>query len=270
VSWQVRSCQNGGMIGPDALAEWVLEEVPKKVPGRAIAVIALALYPGVGLALPIAFAWSTPWLVNANLFGVIFSASMCLGWLLLQSKLRDRRHLLEWTSDLRLLDAKEFEWLVGEVFRREGWAVEETGRQGGPDGNIDLRLRRPGEQRLVQCKRWTSRQPGVAEIREFAGTLSREHLPATAGVFVTLSTFHDQARDEAMKLGLALLEGRDLIGRMEKVRQTEPCPKCESPMLVDRSATGWWLRCPRYPNCDGKRDLSRDEAQAVRLLTREG
>jgi hypothetical protein len=27
-----------------------------------------------------------------------------------------RRHLVEWTTNLRHLDAAEFEWLVGEVF----------------------------------------------------------------------------------------------------------------------------------------------------------
>jgi ssDNA-binding Zn-finger/Zn-ribbon topoisomerase 1 len=86
---------------------------------------------------------------------------------------------------------------------------------------------------------------------------------------VTLSTYTDQARDEARTLGLSLFEGRDLIGRIEKVRRAEPCPKCGAPMLTDRSAKGWWLRCPRFPGCDGKRDLSPDVARAVELLTQE-
>jgi hypothetical protein len=47
---------------------------------------------------------------------------------------------MEWTSDLRSLSAEEFEWLVGEFFRREEWDVRETGRQDGPDGNVDLEL----------------------------------------------------------------------------------------------------------------------------------
>ena len=254
-----------------AFVDWLLfERLPRKLPDRGVAAIALVLYPGVALVLPIALGWPVLWLVSANLLGALFAACVSLGWLLLQIERRDRRHLLEWTSDLRLLEAAEFEWLVGEVFRREGWSVQETGRHGGPDGNVDLRLSRDGEQRIVQCKRWTSWQVGTSEIREFAGTLTREQLPASAGVFVTLSTYTDQARDEARILGLALLEGRDLIGRIEKVRRSEPCPKCDSPMLVERSAKGWWLRCPRYPTCDGKPDLSPDVARAVGLLTQEG
>ncbi len=153
--------------------------------------------------------------------------------------------------------------------RSAGGPIHRHIQTDGPDGGIDLRLSRGGEQRIIQCKRWTARQVGVADIREFAGTLAREHLPVTAGTFVTLSSFTDQARDEAMKLELALLEGRDLFGRIEKVRRTEPCPKCGSPMVVDRSARGWWLRCKRYPSCDGKRDLSPDVARAVELLTQE-
>ena len=65
---------------------------------------------------------------------------MCrrLTWLFVQIQARDRRHLLESASELRLLDGEELEWLVGEVFRREGWTVLERGRQDAPDGYIDL------------------------------------------------------------------------------------------------------------------------------------
>lgn len=69
------------------------------------------------------------------------------------------RHLVEWTTDIRLLDSTEFEWLVGELYRREGWAVDHVGRSDGPDGNIDLVLTRGRERRIVQCKRVVSSQP---------------------------------------------------------------------------------------------------------------
>jgi restriction endonuclease Mrr len=90
------------------------------------------------------------------LMGTLLAGSFVLAWFGVQVLAQRRRHLVEWTTDLRLLDAAEFEWLVGEVFRREGWAVEETGSQDGPDGNIDLRLTKAGARFIVQCKRWTS------------------------------------------------------------------------------------------------------------------
>lgn len=65
---------------------------------------------------------------------------------------RRKRRLLETRTDLDSLAAlgwQDFERLVGEAFRREGYAVEETGL-GGPDGGIDLVLRRDGKRTLVQ------------------------------------------------------------------------------------------------------------------------
>jgi restriction system protein len=253
----------------DKFFDWLILQQMGKMPGAIVAATMVLLYPGVALVLPICLGWSVPWLVDANLVGAILAGCVGMGWLILQVRARDRLHLLEWTSDLRLLDAAEFEWLVGELFRREGWTVEETGRQDAPDGNIDLRLRKGGESRIVQCKRWTAWQVGVDEVRAFAGTLAREHLPTNAGVFVTTSTFTGQARDEALILGLGLVEGADLVARIEKVRRAEPCPKCAGAMRLARSPHGWWFRCPRYPDCDGKCDLSPDFARAVELLTRQ-
>jgi restriction system protein len=178
-----------------------------------------------------------------------------------------RRNLLEWTTDLRLLSASEFEWLVGELLRREGWQVTETGREGEPDGNIDLRIVRHGQTRLVQCKRWDSRAVGVNEVRKLGGTLMREDLPGTSGTLVTLSSFNDQAIAEADAIGLELVDGRALLHRIEHVRRPELCPSCGTPMLLDRSAHGWWLRCPRWSGgCSGKRDLDSEPGRAVGLL----
>jgi hypothetical protein len=166
-----------------------------------------------------------------------------------------------------LLSAEEFEWLVGELLRREGWWVEEAGREGQPDGNIDLRIRRDGRERLVQCKRWEARKVPVDEVRELAGTLVREHLAPDAGVLVTLSGFTAQAIDEAAEIGLELLDGPALLRRIENVQRPEACPACGTPMLLDRSAYGWWLRCPRFAEgCKGKRDLGGESVRAVELL----
>jgi Restriction endonuclease len=127
-------------------------------------------------------------------------------------------------------------------------------------------LTRGRERAIVQCKRWTSWQVGVEDVRSFAGVLAREDLGAKGGVFVTLSDFTEQARTEAKRLGLSVLDGIDLYARVEKVRRPEPCPSCGSPMMLDRSPRGWWFRCVNS-GCTGKRDLGRDPAQAVELLT---
>lgn len=248
------------------LADRGLTWLVTRVPGWVIVLIGLAFYPVLGLLLPLALHWSLVWLVEVNALGVVLAAAVSLGWLTAQVEAARRRHLVEWTTNLRLLNAEEFEWLVGETFRRQGWSVRETGRQGAPDGNVDLRLARDGRQVIVQCKRWTAAQVGVDEIREFGGTLLRERRPGRDGIFVTLSDLNSAAIDEAKKLGIEWINGAQLYERMEKVRKSEPCDICGQPMLLDRSQRGWWFRCIT-PGCRGKKDLATEPGRAVELLT---
>ena len=245
--------------------ERIVIMVVTRVSGPIVAIIALAFYPGLGLILPVALRWSTTALVETNLLGTALAAAVSLGWLSVQIEAARRRHLIEWTTDLRLLNAEEFEWLVGEAFRREGWTVRETGRQDAPDGNIDLELARNGVRKIVQCKRWESWQVGVDQVQRFGGTLLREGLPGSAGIFVTLSGFTGHARAEARKSGVSLIDGREFYSMIEKARREELCPICQRPMSFDRSPRGWWLRCVA-PGCNGKRDLGSEPGRAVELL----
>lgn len=171
------------MSAPSNLLERALMWLVTHVSGWVVLALGLLFYPGVGLALPLGLGWSTVALIEANMFGAVLAGAVGMGWLSAQIEAARRRHLVEWTTDLRLLMSDEFEWLVGETFAREGWTVRETGRQEAPDGNIDLILAHGGKQVIVQCKRWDSRLVGVDEIREFAGTLMREQLKGSNGVF---------------------------------------------------------------------------------------
>lgn len=254
------------MSKPDEFLERILMAVVTRISGRALMALAFLLYAGGGLALPLALDWPVTGLVVANLLGTMLAGLVILAWFAVQLQARDRRHLVEWTTNLRLLTAEEFEWLVGEVFRREGWEVRETGRQDGPDGNVDLELTNDGQRMIVQCKRWVPRLVSVNEIRKFAGTLMREGLAGSAGIFVTLSGFTDQARAEAETIGITLVDNRYLYSRIEMVRRAEPCDICQKSMILARSSRGWWLRCVAV-GCQGKRDLGSDPGPAVDLLT---
>ncbi len=144
--------------------------------------LAGASYAVVGLALPLSVHAQGVLFVSLNVIGVLLAWVVTLAWQFPQLEAARRRHLLDWTTELRLASAQEFEWLVGEIFRREGWNVEETGREAAPDGNVDLRIRRAEQEMLVQCKRWQAKPVGVDEIRRFAGTLmrgQRSHQPRT-------------------------------------------------------------------------------------------
>ena len=228
--------------------------------------VAVAIYVVVGVAFPLATDLGQVGLISFGFLGMMLGVSVMVASLFAWQQAAHRRHLIEWTSDLRKLDAEEFEWLVGEVLRREGWVVTETGRPDAADGNIDLRARRQGQTLFVQCKRWSSWQVGVDEVRKMAGTTAGEREAGATGALVTLSDFTQAAVEEARRLNVELVDGVALLARIERVRASEGCPSCGTPMVVDRSTRGWWLRCPRYPGCSGKRDLGREPGQAVDLL----
>jgi restriction endonuclease Mrr len=171
--------------------------------------------------------------------GVPVAWTITLEWLFPRTEATHRRHLLEWTTDLRRLSAQEFEWIVGEVLRRESWNVTETGREAAADGNVDLRLRRGSRQMLAQCKRWSSTPVGIDEVRKLAGTLMREGLPGNAGILVTLSHFTGPAQIEAKKLGIDLIDNAAFVRRLEQVRRPEPGPICATSTVLDKSTRGW-------------------------------
>jgi restriction system protein len=256
---------NGAVNGLDDAVEATLWTIGRQ-PGWAVAAVAGVLYAGIGWALPLALDLPWVWLIGLNFVGSVWAGLVIVTWIAVHVQARERRHLVDWTTDLRLLSSTEFEWFVGEVFRREGWTVDETGTVGRPDGNVDLRLRKGQDSAIVQCKRWASWAVGVDDIRGFAGTLHAEGTPSLMAIFVTLSEFTDAARAEADRAGIALIDGPGLHARVEKVRSPEACPECRAAMILSHSDFGWWFRC-RTPGCRGKRDLGSEPARAVALLT---
>jgi len=91
----------------------------------------------------------------------------------------NRRHRQNLVSDVAqakgasALDGmswREFEMLVGEAFRLQGYSVVETGG-GGADGGVDLALTKGNEKFLVQCKQWKAYKVGVDVVRELYGVM---------------------------------------------------------------------------------------------------
>ena len=65
----------------------------------------------------------------------------------------------------------EFEMLVGEHYRRQGFQVSRQGGN-GPDGGVDLVLKIKSETYLVQCKQWKAFKVGVQPVRELYGVMA--------------------------------------------------------------------------------------------------
>ena len=107
---------------------------------------------------------------------------------------------------------QEFEMLVGEAFRLQGYSVTETGGDGRPDGGIDLVLRKGGQEKFfVQCKQWKAFSVGVGVVRELYGVMAAHG--ATGGFVVTSGRFTNDAEAFAEGRNVTLIEG-DGLGRM--------------------------------------------------------
>jgi restriction system protein len=191
-------------------------------------------------------------------FGAVVSAATAY---------RNRRLLADAKQspgDVHLLNLtwQDFERLAGQAFRERGFAVTET--NSGPDGGVDLELRKDAELHLVQCKRWRARKVGVGIVRELYGVMSARG--AVGGYVVSSGAFSDEARRFAAGRNIDLWDGAKLTevirGLEEHPRAstatTPTCPACGATM-VERvakrganSGQSFW-GCSRYPQCRGTR-----------------
>ena len=175
--------------------------------------------------------------------------------------------------ELSSLDWRQFERLVAEWFHRQGYDVVEKGG-GGPDGGIDLTLRKNGRTEIVQCKQWRRRQVAVATVREMWGLM--QHHKADAVWIVCIGEFTPDAEKFATGKPIKLVTGKALGEMVQqpsattaaRAVETSPsmapaessaaipvrvCPKCAG-TLVERQnrRTGeTFLGCEAYPACRG-------------------
>lgn len=118
-------------------------------------------------------------------------------------------------EDLRSMSWQQFERLVGECFKRQGYSVREIG-QGGADGGIDLLLARGAEKVLVQCKQWRNSSVGAPVVREMLGLMT--HHQATRVKIVCCGEFTKQAREFAAGKPFDLINGSQLYAMIQKVQ----------------------------------------------------
>jgi restriction system protein len=159
---------------------------------------------------------------------------------------------------------RDFERLVGALFRQQGFEVVELGGF-GPDGGVDLVLTRAGERYLAQCKHWKAWEVGVSVVRELNGVLAAEK--AHGGYVVTGGCFTRDATAFADSCGIKLIDGSQL----EKLIKPSPadaavdnprCPECGSAMVEKVANRGqlkgqpFWS-CAKFPKCWGKVHIDR-------------
>lgn len=174
---------------------------------------------------------------------------------------------------------REFELLVGEAYRLQGYRVLETGG-GGADGGVDLAFTKAGEKFLVQCKQWKAYKVGVDVVRELYGVMAAKG--AAGGFVVTSGRFTAEALAFAEGRNVRLVDGQKLFAMIKQAKQSlgsnvtqfdsKPqvlppraatelsCPNCQSSMVKRIARTGantggeFW-GCSTFPKCRGARPL---------------
>lgn len=119
---------------------------------------------------------------------------------------------------------REFELLVGEAYRLQGYRIIELGGN-GPDGGVDLVLIKGGEKFLVQCKQWKAQSVGVAIVRELYGVMAARG--ATGGFVVTSGRYSNDAQAFARGRNITLVDGPQLFAMVQRARQSMLSPRAE-------------------------------------------
>jgi restriction system protein len=159
------------------------------------------------------------------------------------------------------LSWRQLESLVSEAFRRKGFLVLDN-IEDGPDGGVDLRLRKNGQVVFVQCKHWKARSVGVKVVRELFSVMAAKGVKH--GIVVTYGDFTKEAKEFAETNSITLIDGPKLTRMIASVQQSEnmqvqaepaqACPKCGSEMVLREARKGphvgkkFW-GCSKYPSC---------------------
>lgn len=258
-----------------ALAYFALHHVAMQPP-------AVTVQPGQVGAMVTQTLWRTLASIGQYVLPILCLAGSAMSaW-----RRRERKQLIGNVARSEAADAldgmswQQFERLVGEGFRLQGYRVVETGG-GGADGGIDLVLNKDGEKHLVQCKQWRAFRVGVEVVRELYGVMAAKG--AAGGFVVTSGRFTDEARKFAEGRNVQLMDGillRALIkqaagttqqgaaksgggsaGAVAPLAASPSCPMCAK-VMVQRTAkrganagSAFW-GCSGYPNCKGTRAVN--------------
>lgn len=157
---------------------------------------------------------------------------------------------------LRGLSWKDFEFLVAEYFKKEGYQVNLIDAQGA-DGGVDVRLRKGDERYLVQCKHYKAWSVSVKVVRELYGVMAAEG--ATGGFVVTTGKFTKDAIAFASDKQIELLDGKQLERLLDGELVREPrqaenaeqpiCPRCGNALVKRNGLRGEFWGCGSFPKC---------------------
>jgi restriction system protein len=154
----------------------------------------LSLAIAIGIAVSLQFVLPLTFAIFAGLPFLVISVHVA--WR--QRGTPGEAKTAEIIEKIRTLGREEFQAIVEESFRNEGFTVSAHEGQAG-----DLDIRRGGLTRVVTLRRWKIVQNGINPIRELHEAVIS--LGATGGVFITTGEISDTGRqfanDHAIEIG---------------------------------------------------------------------
>lgn len=169
-------------------------------------------------------------------------------------------------ASIESLTWEQFEELVAEAYRRKGYSVVENNGV-GPDGGVDLLLKKDGNLFLVQCKQWRNQKVDVRVIREMYGLMAARQ--ANGVMIITSGLFTQEAKNFAADKPIDLIEGSQLADLIKSVQtnalpyapaETDKlsiasiCPSCGSELVLriarqGKNIGGKFMGCSNFPRC---------------------
>lgn len=189
-------------------------------------------------------------------------------------KLRQNYQVTSTRDDIASLNWIEFEGLIGEYYRQQGYKVKQN-LDYSPDGGVDIELSKDGKVSLVQCKHWKARKVGVKVLRELYGVLLDQQ--AEKMIVVTSGEFTIEAQRFALNKRFELIQGSSVLQLLHQSKQAATstnsllkkpesttaqtkaheqriCPQCNSPLVLRTATRGAnagkeFYGCSGFPRC---------------------
>jgi restriction system protein len=206
--------------------------------------------------------------ITANMFAAVSVAiapwaaalSLAAGLVGIAKRLWTRSQLSRATTlaGLKELTWRDLEAVVGEAYRRQGYAVTQRGGP-QPDGGIDLELRRDGERLIVQCKHWLNREVPVQKVRELLGVVAAER--ANGGILVAIGDVTSEARNFATGQPITLIDGQAFARLAQSIDGPRRVVEATLAKSTDCSPL-----CPAVRKDDAAKDSSTWAPCGVRVL----
>jgi len=122
---------------------------------------------------------------------------------------------------------REFESLMGDAFRMQGYQVVETATGAAAAGAAEMFLRKDRQTFLVQCKHWKASKVDATVVKDMFAAMSARS--AVGGFVVTSGRFTREAVACAKGSTLQLIAGPALVALIVKAQAARATAKASDP-----------------------------------------